>query len=650
PPSPRKIQAELEAYRRKVAITLVEDTTGADIFNFLTHLVSCTFRTNFYKPGKRSFSFWLSSEVLDPTVFPGKVYSVILVVGFHAAGTHMRAGEIARGGLRLIRATPTNYENVLDEMPLLNYALGPVAQRLKHKDIAEDGAKGVIVPDPEYTGDGQEVILDYGEGIFDLIQPHQKVVDYLKREELIFFGPDEGTASFMDLLAERGRARGYRHWRTISSGKSIGLPHDAYGLTADGKLFGLHSYGKKGTGLEIEGEMVTVTQEPKEILRHLTAGINYSGMTTTGILACLRTLIKHLSWKEENLNLMMTGGPDGDLGSNLILSFQGRICLIVDSGAVLFDPEGLDKEELAKLALARHTLPRLNSLAYPERKLSRGGFKIPRQPQSYSLPDGSKVEDGSFFHRNVLFDLALRPWLEKAGINVFIPCGGFKDTINAGNVSAFLSLFPQLRFIVEGANVFFDETSRDFIARNSAILQIRDFSANKGGVTCSSLAEVLPAFLLGDDYEKALLKDSFTRAAFVREILEIIRKNCEAETRVLLGLHEKTGQSLPSLSLQTSQWLLTLQDHLYSKMEILLSERGLVEKVVGTYVPQVLLQMVGISRAVKTLSCPDLVAYRNALITKKLASLALYRYAQHWQDFLKQVESDCLKVIRCLLE
>ena len=81
-----------------------------------------------------------------------------------------------------------------------------------------------------------------------------------------------------------------------------------------------------------------------------------------------------------------------------------------------------------------------------------------------------------------------------------------KDTINAANVRDFLSVFRELRVIVEGANVFFDDTAREVIARESAILQIKDSSANKGGVTSSAIAEVLTAFLLGDEYERVLVQ------------------------------------------------------------------------------------------------------------------------------------------------
>ena len=155
--------------------------------------------------------------MLDPLVYSEKVHGIFFVSGFYAVGTHMRADDVARGGLRLIRVTPATYENDLDGMPLLNYALGAVAQRLKHKDIAESGAKGVIVPRVPYADDGLNAVFDYTEGIMDLVLPSPDIVDYLGQSEMIFFGPDEGTAHFMDAVAERAHTRGYKYWRTLKT-------------------------------------------------------------------------------------------------------------------------------------------------------------------------------------------------------------------------------------------------------------------------------------------------------------------------------------------------------------------------------------------------------------------------------------------------
>ena len=77
---------------------------------------------------------------------------------------------------------------------------------------------------------------------------------------------------------------------------------------------------------------------------------------------------------------------DGDLGANQIQSYTGRISLIVDSGSVTFDPQGLDRATLMALAVARHTSPRLNSLAFPESKLGPRGFKVLRSAGRTKLP------------------------------------------------------------------------------------------------------------------------------------------------------------------------------------------------------------------------------------------------------------------------
>ena len=643
------VRRQLEDFRRDAAIAFIDDRTGFDIFSFMTRMVTQVRKTNFYKVEKRSCAFRLDRDVLDPLVFPGPVHGVFFVVGFYAIGMHMRAEDIARGGLRLIRVTAGNYETELDNAPLLNYALGPVAQRLKHKDIAESGAKGVIVPAVEYARDGLEAVFDVTEGILDLIQPSPDVVDRLGQPEMIFFGPDEGTAGYMDAVAERAKARGYRHWRTITTGKSIGIPHDAYGLTSDRRVFGLLSRGAGGTELQIDGMRKLVTTDPGRILAEIGDRIDASGMTTMGVMACLRTMFGHLGLDERDVNLMMTGGPDGDLGANQIQSFRGRVCLIVDGGSVLFDPDGLDRTELMKIAVARHTSPRLNSMAYPESALGPRGFRIPRAARPCALPDGTVIADGAFLHRRFLVSPQMRPYIAAANIRAFVPCGGFKDTINAENAGAFIELFRELRVIVEGANVFFDDTAREAIARKTGILQIRDSSANKGGVTSSAIAEVLTAFLLGDAYERTLVRNPKTRSALVRAVFDLIRANAEAETRMLLALHAKTGEPLYALSVRTSEQLFALQGRLYARLDAILRQRPVVEAVLRAYVPHALLDHLGMARVVRVLGTPELRAYRDALLTKKLAAMALYRHAADWDAFLKRFDADVLSAVRTLV-
>ncbi|MFA5645279.1 MAG: NADP-specific glutamate dehydrogenase GdhA [Candidatus Ratteibacteria bacterium] len=644
----KSIEKEIQAFRKTLEIPFADNSTGFDIFSFMTYLVTSVLKTNFYKKEKRSLAFRLDSSALDPIVFSEKVYGTFFVTGFYSIASQMRAEDISRGGLRLIRITPANYENELDAMLLLNYALGPVAQRLKHKDIAESGAKGVVVPYPEYAVEGLNALFDFTEGVFDLILQSKEVVDYLGLPEMIFFGPDEGTGPFMDAVALRARDRKYPHWRSITTGKSSGIPHDTYGMLKDRRVFGLIDEGPSGTTLQIEGKKVFTSSDTSKIFESIGEEIDTSGMTTMGVLSCLRVMLAHAGIQEEKVNLMMTGGPDGDLGANQIQSFKGKISLIVDGGSVLYDPDGLNKKELMKLAFARHTKPRLNTSSYPKKALGPRGFQILRTPEPFTFPNGHTIENGALFHRTFLTNPLIRPYIEEAKITVFVPCGGFKDTINAGNVDAFIQNFKELNIIVEGANVFFDASSREIIARKTSILQLRDSSANKGGVTSSSIAEVLTAFLLGERYEETLVDNPKTRTSFIRAVFDLIRNNGISETEMLLALHTKTGIPLHTLSSATSEQLFSLQDMLNERIDQILQDKDLVEATVAAYVPDALTELLGIKKILASFNAKDLRAYRNALITKKLASMTLYQHAADWDSLLESLKKDFSGTLRTL--
>lgn len=636
-----ELENKWHEFEKIIAARFIDFSLGYDIFKFMFKIVRCTLKTNFYKAEKRSYAFRFNNDILDPLVFNQFVFGIFYVNGHYSNGTHLRADDISRGGLRLIRVSKANYDTELDNVVLLNYALGPKAQRLKHKDICESGSKGVVVPYPLYAKYGVEALYDYTEGIMDLMLEDDAIIDYYGKPEMVFFGPDEGTAPLMDGIAIRARERGYRFWRTITTGKSTGIPHDTYGVLHSDEIFGLYDRGEKGVDLQANGCSELLTNDMEEIYAAIGGKIRTSGMTTSCVMSSFRTLINHYQADEEQLNLMMTGGPDGDLGANEIQCYKGKICLIIDGGSVLFDPDGLDKRELMKLAFQRNSNPRLNSLAYEEEKLGPKGFKVRLTDKNSTLPDGTVVEDGSLFHRNFLSNPDSRRFIEQADIGAFIPCGGFKDTINSGNIQRFLDVFQELRFIVEGANVFFDDASRRYIANHTDIKQIKDSTANKGGVFSSSVAEVLTAFLLQDDYEEWLLKDTATRWALIRDIIELVEKYSCLETDILLKLHDQDPEiPLFDLSEKSSEQIFALQNILNEHLDDILADDDLVWKVMESYIPPTLVQKLGRNSIMTTLSTPELQAYRNAILGKKIASMAFYHFGLEWQEYLKRVQSD----------
>lgn len=639
-----RLEEEFKEFRKTIASRFMDFSLGYDIFSFMFKFVACTLKTNFYKPEKRSFAFRFDNRILDPLVFSQFVFGIFFVNGHYACGTHLRAGDISRGGLRMIRVTPNNHAAELDNAVLLNYALGPKAQRLKHKDICESGSKGVVVPHPLYArGYSMDALYDYTEGIMDLMLGGESIVDFYGQPEMIFFGPDEGTATLMDAVSFRARERGYKYWRTITTGKSFGIPHDTYGLLEDGNLFGLLSSGERGTDLQINGRSNGATRDMQKIWEEIGGRVATSGMTTTCIMTAFRTLVDHYGEKEEHLNLMMTGGPDGDLGANQIQCYKGRICLVVDGGSILFDPDGLDREELMKIAFMRHTSPRANSLAFSLDKLGPRGFRVPITAKNITLPDGTFIEEGALFHRTFLTDAANRKFIKEADIRAFIPCGGFKDTINRGNVRHFLENFRELSFIVEGANVFFDDAARRYIATQTPIKQIKDSTANKGGVFSSSIAEVLTAFLFDDDYEENLLNDNETRWGLIRDIMALVDTYSRLETKMLIQLYDRNPDiPLFDLSEKTSEQIFALQDKIQEKLDVVLEDRELVWKTLQRYIPGVLVKKLGRRAIMDLLDTAELKAYRNAIITKKLASMAFYSFGLDWEAYLESFEKDAV--------
>merc|ERR1719183_1650216 len=134
-----------------------------------------------------------------------------------------------------------------------------------------------------------------------MLAQHCGIHSWLQAPEVLFFGPDENTANFMDLGALRAKRRGYPFWKALTTGKSTklgGIPHDTYGMTTSS----VHQY----------------------VIR----------------------LLEELKIKEEDITKVQTGGPDGDLGSNEILISKDKTIGIVDGSGVVYDPVGLNREEI----------------------------------------------------------------------------------------------------------------------------------------------------------------------------------------------------------------------------------------------------------------------------------------------------------------
>ncbi|KAL4242533.1 Beta-hexosaminidase [Abortiporus biennis] len=164
-------------------------------------------KTNFYQPTKVALSFRLAPDFLPEVEYPKKPFGMFFVIGNEFRGFHIRFRDVARGGIRIVMSRnrevySINQRMLFDE----NYNLAST-QSLKNKDIPEGGAKGTILPG---LGAKPRVCFEkYVDAVIDLLIPGQtpgikeRLVDLYGKPELLFFGPDEGTADMMDWAARK---------------------------------------------------------------------------------------------------------------------------------------------------------------------------------------------------------------------------------------------------------------------------------------------------------------------------------------------------------------------------------------------------------------------------------------------------------------
>ncbi len=537
--------------------------------------------TNFFKSEKSSLSFCLKPFFLDANEYQEPPWAIYFLIGKEFRGFHVRFQDVARGGIRLVRSRNEEVYNfnsnfIFDE----NYNLAWTQQQ-KNKDIPEGGSKGTILLHLDSQGHSESAFRNYVDGLLDLLLPDTEVRDANPGKDLLFLGPDEGTAELMDWGCLRAKARGYAYWKSFTTGKhpSVGgIPHD------------LH------------------------------------GMTTRGVHEYVLGVLEELGLPEEKATKIQTGGPDGDLGSNEIKISKDRTLGIVDASGVAYDPCGLHRAELLRLATERKTICHFN-----RDRLSDQGFLVTVDDRDVRLPNGVAVSNGEQFRNR----FHLLPFV---CADLFVPCGGRPRSINIGNWRELLGQDgrPRFKAIIEGANLFVTQEAR-LRLEESGIIVIKDASANKGGVISSSL-EVLASLALTDDEYEALMcarngAEPGFRRRYIEEIIDRIRQLARLEYEALKRDSQETGTPRSSVSDLLSRKINLLADAI--RKSDLSGEEALVRAVFNDYCPRVLCETVGLDRILQRLPAN----YVRAIVASRIASSYLYRVG------LRSNEIDLLKFV-----
>lgn len=543
-----------------------------DVLSFFKLFNQVILKTNFYKRNKTSLAFRLEPEkFLDPIEYKEKPYGIFMILGKEFRGFHVRFKDISRGGIRIVRSRDVeNYDQNSDSIFDENYNLS-YTQHKKNKDIPEGGSKGVILLNMEYQDKGEAAFEKYIDGLLDLIMPSKSVKDFHKIEEILFLGPDEGTAEVMSWASQQAKKRRYPFWQSFTTGKSIeegGIPHDLYGMTTNS----VHEY-------------------------------------VLGIL-------EKLGIAEESISKVQTGGPDGDLGSNEILISRDCTLCVIDGSGVVFDPEGLNRNELTRLAKKRVMVEN-----FDRGKLSAKGFFVHINDKNIKLPDGAIVESGLTFRNS----FHLNPMLKA---DLFVPCGGRPKSINIQNWKQLLDEngIPRYKYIVEGANLFITQPARLALEEKGVII-IKDASANKGGVTSSSLEVLASLALTDEEYDELLCvvngKVPEFRHRYVNDVIDMIRKNSRLEFETLWSEHHDTNKPFSIISDELSNKINQVTDSLLKSD--LWKDQTLLRAVVEKHCPASLVKHVGIDEILKRV--PD--NYIQAIFAAWLGSHFIYMYGLH---------------------
>lgn len=559
---------EIEKRIEKKIETDVPSPTDKTILQYFLRFNKTILRTNFFRRDKICVVYRLDPSFLNKVDFPERPFGVFFLVGRPFIGFHIRFRDIARGGLRIVRSRSlAQYRTNLDTAFMENYNLA-LTQQKKNKDIPEGGSKGIILLRINNQGEADRAFKDYVDGLLDTILEHEEVIDLFGKEEILFFGPDEGTAELMDWVSAYGTKRNYRFAKALSTGKSPelgGIPHDLY------------------------------------------------GMTTESVHQNVLGALEKLGMQEEDVVKIQTGGPDGDLGSNEIKISKDKTIAIVDGSGVLYDPNGLHREELLKLANARKMVEN-----FDPSMLSPDGFFVSVNDKQVTLPDGTFVPNGEEFRNGFHFSPLARA-------DLFVPCGGRPAAVNINNWRQLLDEggAPKFKIIVEGANLFITEEARLRLEEHGVIL-IKDATANKGGVTSSSL-EVFASLALSDDEFDAHMrvKDGKVPAvmeAYVDEVIKTVRVNARTEFELLWRENNQKGIPFTHLTNMVSSKINDITDAIFNSD--LHANTELRQKVVKEYTPKPLLDLVGLENILKRV--PE--NYLNAIVSTKLATRFVYKY------------------------
>ena len=413
-------------------------------------------RTNYFQTGEDARPKPYLSFKLDPAGIPDlpapRPMFEIFVYSLQTEGVHLRAGKVARGGIRWSDRREDFRTEILGLMK---------AQTVKNAVIIPTGAKGGFVlkrPPVEREALRAEVVECYGilvRGLLDLtdsvvgeraVAPGD-TVRYDDDDPYLVVAADKGTATFSDIA--NGLAAEYGFWMgdAFASGGSTGYDHKGMGITARGAW-----------------------ESVRRHFRELGTDIETSDFTVVGI-----------------------GDMSGDVfGNGMLLSRHIRLIGAFDHRHVFLDPDP-DPEQGFEERARIFALPSSSWADYDERLISTGGGVFARTAKSITLSPEARAAlatDATTLTPNELIRTLLGAPVDliwNGGIGTFVKAKHETHAEVGDRMSDAIRIDAEelrARVVGEGGNLGFTQRARiAFASRGGRILM--DAIDNSAGVDCS---------------------------------------------------------------------------------------------------------------------------------------------------------------------
>jgi glutamate dehydrogenase len=425
------------------------------ILRLFRAVVLAALRTNAFAPAaNEALAFKLDSAKVPglPAPLP---WREIFVYSPRVEGIHLRAGPVARGGLRWSDRRDDFRTEILGLMK---------AQRVKNAVIVPTGAKGGFYPKrlPDMRLDRDAWLAEGTESYRIFIRTLLSITDNIVKGKVVhpsdivihdgedpYFvvAADKGTATFSDTANAIALERGFWLGDAFASGGSVGYDHKAMGITAKGGWISVQRHFLE-MGINVQKDAVTI------------AGV---------------------------------GDMSGDVfGNGLLLSKSVKLVAAFDHRHIFIDPDP-DPAASWKERKRMFALPRSSWADYNPKLISKGGglfartdktVRLTKQMQELLGLQTAEMEPAQLI-RAILKSEAQLLWFGGIGTYIKDDSENNAEVGDPGNDAVRINASElRAKVIGEGANLGVTQAGRIGFSLNGGRINT-DFIDNSAGVDCS---------------------------------------------------------------------------------------------------------------------------------------------------------------------